>query len=417
MVRIGLPLLVAALVLASPARAAEASCDSSLKQLQAKLEVLQKENAELKKQVANAGTQQNEVPYFSTEAIVDSLGSVSDFAFSQSNFDTMDLKSVYSARDASYEAFQAASVHATAAASKGLAAATEAMFSAAEMAQDLHGKHVSQHTREYYDTTLETYAEHVEPHVSLAKKAYYANVHPHVDKASESISAGVGAAMEGGRTLTPKLWSVVEMAIAAVSEASSGAAGKQMAFLVEAKTFTVMGRFFRFNHGFLDIALAVMQGLIALYLGFTILWRLCLSTLVWKIGVQLLGRKVFLGITQKMVKLCFRVTMGILAISFTLVLTLMAISFSWLLLVLCGGLGVALLHAVEKGLTVGLKPGMRLGLGVGVGLLFYVICRFTCCKRKAKEPRKSTNGKSSAKSEPKKAGGDAKQASKPTKKK
>lgn len=404
-----LPLLMIPLLLAPSTRAE--SCESTLKQMKAQLEAAQKENAQLKKQLASAG----EEPYLSYEEIVDALGDVTDFALAQGNLKNVDLATVYTAANASYEVLHAASEQATAAASKGLAAATEALYSASHLAQDLHGKHVSQHSREYVDTAAELYTAHLEPHVSTARKAYYENVHPHVGKASEALYAGVGAAAEGGRSLSPKLLELHGLVKNGVSQVTGGKLG----FLVEPRTFTVMGRTFRFNHGLLDCALAGLQGLIAFYLGFMILWKLCLSTLVWKLGIQIMGRRVFVGLVGGLVKVCIIVTRTILKIAFTLVLALLSFSFTWFLLALCGMVGIGILHGVEKGLTLGLAPSLRLGAGAGVGFLLWVLFRCTLCKKRKAEA-KPTNGKEAS---PKNASGkkaaasksDAKQATKPVK--
>lgn len=419
MARMALPLLML-LLFASPLDAKEEkkkdeSCDATVKKLKARLEALESENAQMKKQIADAA------PYLSTGTIVDSLGSVTEYAMSQGSLDKVDLAPVYSASKVSYEAIQKATSQATAASSNGIAAAMAAMQKTSEMAQDLHGKHVSQHTGEYYDVALDAYTTHLSPHVSTARKAYYDTVHPHVGKASETMYASFGAAMEGGKSLSPKITDVLKLGMKSVTDAWNGQLVKQLDFLVKSQSFTVLGRTFNFNHGFLDIALAAVQGLIGSYLAFMILWKLCLSTIVWKIGVQILGRKVVWTLINRVVKVCYRVTIFLLSIGFTLVLTVLALAFSWIMLAICGGLGVAMLHVIEQNAKVGLKPGIRLSLGVGIGLFFWLLVRCTCCKKR--KAAKAVNGKAAAKGnkqEPKKAAAaktDAKKGATPTKKK
>jgi hypothetical protein len=411
-----LPLLfVFALVLPSQSK------EASVKGLQAKVEALEQENAALKEQIRDFG----EVPYFSTQVIVDSLGSVTGLAMNKGSFDNVDLTPVYSATSATKEALSKASEQATAAASSSLAKATEALKVAAERAQDLHGKHASQHTEQYYKTAVETYTEHLEPHVATARKAYYDSVHPHVGAVPGKIYDGVGAAVEGGKKLPPILADFMNTARTSVSEASKGPLGTQLGFLVKPQAFTVMGRTFRFNHGFLDVALAAVQGLIAAYLAFKILGQLLLRTIVWRIGVQLLGKKVCLGLTSTLIKVSYKGTKIVLSLLFSLVLTVFALSLSFLFLFICGAVGIAILHAIETSFTVGLTHRMRLLVGASVGSLFFLICRIKCCRRKKveKKPEKATNGKNGKENkapDAKKqaaAKSDAKQATKPTKKK
>merc|ERR1740117_197859 len=149
----------------------------------------------------------------SRTAIVDSLGSVKNLAFTHRSLsmESLDLTHVFKAADAGMDALQEVRTQATAGLSKHLEAATAAAYKAADMAKELYGKHVAEHTQEYYQTTLDGYAAHVEPHVPTAKKAYYDNVHPHVGKAPETIYAGFGAAVEGGKALTPKVQELLEL--------------------------------------------------------------------------------------------------------------------------------------------------------------------------------------------------------------
>jgi len=384
-----------------------------------KYQAVQKENAELKKQVADS----SDLSFVSTQHIVDAFGSVTDAAMSQGGLDSLDLTPVYSAANASYGFLWTSTEQATAAASTGLAAATDAFNSGLATAQDLHTAHAAQHTQEYYKAATDAYTEHAEVHVETARKAYYDSVHPHVDVASKTISDGYGAALEHSGKLGPHVMTVFEMVKTSLLQASNGQLGKQLGFLTEPQTYTVLGRTFKFNSGFLDIGLAFVQGLVAAYLVFKIGGQFLLSTIIWKIGVQLLGKKVFIGCFQTLIKVCYKGTRLVLSICFTLVFLVVTISFSWIMLAICSGLGVALLHAVERNLAVGLSPKIRLAAGAGVGFVFYLLCRVTCCKKRKAKPEAHTNGKNGKKApEAKKATAaspktDAKQATKPAKKK
>jgi hypothetical protein len=258
------------------------------------------------------------------------------------------------------------------------------MMSAADMAKDLHSKHASIHTQEYYDITVQT----LEPHVATVRKVYYDSVHPHFNKYSKTISDGVGAAVEGGKALSPQVMRVVQETTQTLSKGSSA---PFFANLVKPQTFDVLGRKFSFKHGWVDVALALVQGMLAFYLIFNVMWKLFLKTLVWNIGIKLLGKKVFFGLVRTFVKVSFRLTRKLISISLYLVLTVVGIAFSLLLLAICGGLGVAMMHGIEKGAAVGLSAGIRLAAGAGVGAFIYLLLRCTCCKRSKKE--KATNGK------------------------
>merc|ERR1719191_6072 len=119
---------------------------------------------------------------------------------------------------------------------------------AAVVAQDLHEKHVSPHTGEYYKTTIET----LEP----ARKAYSDSVHPHVELASKSIYASVGTAYDSASSLAPKVMEVVEQTTSTLSKASQGGWRNKLKAFTAPKEVPVLGRKLRFPHGNLDIALA-----------------------------------------------------------------------------------------------------------------------------------------------------------------
>jgi len=397
-----LPVLMVLFVASTQAKDAKVpkeSCDAQNKQIAELTAKLKAVEQKLKKQLSDAVG----LPYVSTQVIVDSLAHVTDAALGKDSLN-VDLSPVYSAADVGYEALSSASAQATVAASQGYAASTEAYGSASKVAQDLYKEHVSQHTGEYYDAAMDAYTSHMESHVGTLRKAYNENLHSHVNMASEKLYAGYGAAVEGSKSALPKIRDVVQMVKESIPSAG---VGKQLAFLAQEQTFTVpvLNRKVTLNHGYLDAVLMLAQVLIAAYIGVQFLWKLFLKTLVWNIGIKLLGREVCLRLSVTFFKVSFKVTGFFVSLGLSLLLTALSWALCWFILALFGVLGVVLLHVFENGVKLGLKPGMRLALGLCFGLLFGFIfqCKF-CKRRKAAAPK--TNA----------AKTDAKKAAAPTKK-
>jgi len=410
-------LLVLLLAAYTQAKEVKESCEAQVKQLKeltAKLQAAEEQNKVLTKQIAASG----EVSYVSAQAIVDSLGYVTDAALGKESLN-VDLTPVHTAADASYAAFQAAGQQATVAASKGYAASTEAYGSASKIAQDLYGQHVSQHTGEYYDAAMDAYTSHMASHVGTVRKAYNDNLHSHVNTATEKLFAGYGAALEGSKTISPKVWDVVTMVKQSVTSAE---VGKQFSFLMQPQTFTVpgLGKKMTLNHGYMDAALMLVQALVAAYVGALVaaifIWRLFLKSVVWNIGIKLLGREVCLRLSVNVINVSLKLARFFVSLALSLVLTVFSWALFWFILGACGVTGVVLLHAFETGLKVGLKPGMRLALGLCFGLLFGFIFQCTFC-RKRKAKASATNTKNSTPKTASKKEADAKSAPKPTKKK
>jgi len=410
------PLLMALLLVSTQAKAAKESCDAQVKQLAeltAKLKAVEQHNVALTKQISDAG----DVPYVSTQFIVDSLAHVTDAALGKDSLN-VDLSSVYTAADAGYGALSQASEQATVAASKGYAASTDAYGSASKVAQDLYKEHVSSHTGQYYDAAMEAYTQYGETHVGTIRKAYNENLHSHVNMATEKLYAGYGAAVEGSKTAIPKVWDVVQLVKQSIPSAG---VGKQLAFLVQEQTFTVpvLNRKVTFNYGYLDGVLMLVQALVAAYIGVQVIWRLFLRTIVWNIGIKILGREVCLRLSMIFIKVSLKLTRFFVSLALSLVLTALSWALCWFILGLFGVLGVVLLHVFENGVKVGLKPGMRLALGLCFGLLFGFIFQSKFCKRRKASSAKNNNvaktDSKKAAAPPKKA--DTKQAAKPVQKK
>merc|ERR1719506_1469206 len=98
------------------------------------------------------------------------------------------------------------------------------------------------------------------------------------------------------------------------------------------------------------------QVLIGAYIGVQFLWKLFLKTLVWNIGIKLLGREVCLRLSMNIVKISFQLTGVFVSLGLSLVLTALSWALCWFILALFGVLGVVLLHAFEHGVKLGLKP-------------------------------------------------------------
>lgn len=347
--------------------------DVHTSKLKVELEAARAEIAALKKSRKTV-----EVPYVSTKVILDSLGAV----IGQGSLN-LDLAPVYTAADASYGALQAASLQATEMASQGSAAAQRHLSTAAEMAQDLHGKHVSEHTKEYYDTAMKTYTTHLAPHVDTARKVYDQSGAAYVDMATAGIYAGIGAVSEGGKSLSPKLSELWQQGMKILSGASGGKLGDQFGVLTKPRTVEMFGRSRTFEHGIVDIILAALQGACVLYVAVRLLWKLFLKTLIWNIGLKFFGKTVCINLTAKLVKVSFRLTQIILRVLYTLVFTVFGLVLTCIVLPIGigGGLGVGLLHLIEKNAAVGLSTGQRLGLGAGAGTLVWWLASYICCGR------------------------------------
>jgi len=415
-----------AVAIVVPGAQAQAGCsaqEAKIKELTEQLQEAKAQNAKLMQKLATS----SETPYMTTEALVDSFGAVTEFALSQGMMMKgidVDLSAVYTAANASMESFQSASTQATSAVSRGYEVAKDAVLQAAELAQDLHGKHVSPHSDEYYKIAVET----LEP----ARQVYFETVHPHLGKATETVYTVSGTVVESSKKLTPTVLEFVTQASEHFSKASQGPVRDVLQKFVEPREFVVLGRKLRFPHGYLDAGLAAVQILIGTWAVYTFVWKLFLKTLVWQIGVKLFGEKICLRMTGMLVKVTFKLVRIMLSILVSLAFSTLCLAFSLLMLTICSALGVSLLHGIEKGSSAGIPIRVRLAVGLCFGLLVYFFCQCKCCKRRKKEPTvtngktngKTTNGKTNGhtKEEPKKAtspapkNGAKQEAAKPKKK-
>lgn len=264
--------------------------------------------------------------------------------------------------------------------------------------QDLHNVHVRPHTKAYEDAAVGLYKENAEAHVEMLRSVYNEAVHPHVSTAIDAASGLAGPLSDG---LLTHAASVAKIVRQKSIEGVQGDTGGLLASFTQPMEKEIMGRHIRFEHGWFDIVLAVVQACIA---GFVILVvvLLMLRIILWKIGFKFVGGK----IVGNLLKLTWRIFFRLLK----LVRSPLAWAIWFFLLFVWCMLGIFAMHMAEQQGKIGLNHRMILGIGFVVGLVLFLCFRLLmrcCCGRpkgKADSARAATKAAAkpaAAKSEPK----------------
>lgn len=409
-----------------------ASLEKALKAAKQENEKLQKSANDMRQKLDKAFIPRSEVPYFSAEVLTHSVGALRHLVSlaAERSKATVPIPEWASAEklvgptqavaNASLAAFQKAREHAGTAAIMALETGKRSASSATTVAQELYGKHAAPYAETYVTEGAKLYEAHVAPAVASGRKLYTEKVHPHLGRhvglAHEKLTVAAGAAYEHGKTLAPVVKEYAEVARLNAQAWLNSLQGpifdKMWAVLekiTEPRSFSIAGRKFSFPWGFVDICLLAIQVFIFGFLGLVITWKLFLKTLLWKIGLKFLGRKMIIGVTYSVIKVSYRTTRLLASITVFLVRKTLRLAYLAVLLSFFCGLGLLTSLSASRGLAiaspgVAIDQGVLLIAGLCLGLLLFLCTWCSCCccrKRRAKDKAPpSTAKKAERKTQP-----------------
>lgn len=412
-----------------------ASLEKSLKAMKQDYENLQKSANSMKLELEKANTPQSEIPYFSAEVLTHSVGALRHFsnlalahgkaAMPVPEWVSMDklVGPTQAVANASLVALQAAKEHGSTIALMGLETGKKSAMLVTDAAQDLYSKKAAPYAETYVTAGTELYKTHVSPAMANGRKLYAEKVHPHLGRhvglASEKLTVAAGAAYEHGKTLVPLIQQYAEVARVNVQAQLNSLQGpifdkllNVIRKITEPQTFTIGGRKFSFPWGFLDIILLTVQVIVFSCVALVITWKFFLKTLLWKIGLKLLGRKMLIGVSYSVIKVSYRITRILVFLSYYLVRKVLQLVYLAVLCVACCGMGLFLSLSAGKGATLA-KPdlvidaGALLIAGFCLGLMFFLCtwCKCCCCRKRAPKLKAAKDGKE----QPKKKASPAKE--------
>mmetsp|Transcript_83122 Transcript_83122/g.144419 ORF Transcript_83122/g.144419 Transcript_83122/m.144419 type:complete len:468 (-) Transcript_83122:133-1536(-) len=389
------------------------SCDAKIASLEKSLKAIKEENQNLKSQLEKANIPQSEIPYFSAEVLTHSVGALRHFsnlalargkaAVPVPEWVSMDklVGPTQAVANASLAALMKAKDHGTTLALMGLETGKKSAVHVSNAAHDLYSKKAAPYAETYVNAGAELYTTHVGPAMTSGRKLYSEKVHPHLGRhvglAQEKLTVAAGAAFEQSKTLVPLIQQYAEVARVNLQAQLNSLRGpildkllSVLAKITEPRTFTIGGRKFSFPWGFLDICLLAVQAFVFSCVALVISWKFFLKTLLWKIGLKFLGRKMLIGVSYSVIKVSYRITRILVSLSVYLVKKVLRLVYLVVLLVAFCGMGLLLSLSAGKGAALA-KPGLVIdvgllliaGLCLGVMLFLCTWCKCCCCRKRA----------------------------------
>lgn len=385
------------------------SCDAKVASLEKALKAMKDDYANLQKSANDMKAQQSEVPYFSAEVFTHSVGALRHFsnlaaahgkaAVPVPEWVSMDKLAgpAKAAANASLAAFTKGKSHATNFAFVALETGKKSASAATSAALEA-GKKAAPYAETYYAAGMELYEKHAKPAISKSRNLYAEKVHPHLGRhvglAHEKLTHAAGATMEKSKTLIPLVQQYAEVARVNVQAQMNSLQGpifdKLLSIVTkvtEPRSFTIGGRKFSFPWGFLDIFLLTIQVLVFSFVALVIGWKFFLKTLLWKIGLKLLGRKMLIGVSYSVIKVSYRITRLLVSITLYSVRKFLRLVYLAVLLVLFCAIGLGAALSAARGAAIA-KPdlvvdmGIVLAAGLCLGLLLFLCVWCQCCCRK-----------------------------------
>lgn len=343
----------------------------------------------------------DEMPYLSTDVfskVLDILVDVTSAGFDSiketyPDWDAQLASVAWTITNSSMEQAQVLSAQVAELSTQLAAQAYDAADKAKAAATDLHKTHVEPHLGEHLSTAqkegMELFATHVEPRLGTARTVYKESVHPHVDSAStvllgsvatlteqaKMVSGMVSEATKGGLTGTLSAWAATSGHLKALQDMD----------LLSPKSLQIGSRVLKFPRGVLDISAAAVQLLFVAFIFFIVAWRLCLKTLLWRLGVKVFGLRA-VNVAKFMLRLCKRAVSMAVGLSLNLMLWALGLMNMVTCLSLLSAVGCCLVYGIELsvllglGVTKGLSLPVRLAAGLAIGLLCGLVLGFgTLC--------------------------------------
>lgn len=410
---------------------------NEVKKLQEKIKALEEQLSATKADAKQGG---DSTPYASFQILKRSVSTVSDFVNDGLESTKMQMpelsvgevgSTAWNTANQSFIAIKTFISQAAPMVSSTAALAQSKAGEASLMASDIYTTHLKAHVGEYITVAVDAYGKHLSPHMAKASKMYDEHVQPAIDAGSKIVKGRFGSIIEKGMAFSQDINMAEGLGgaitkVKAHSKEPLDAVWKKMSFICEPKELKILNKTFSFPYGYIDMALAAMQAFVAGFIVSYLAWKLVLKTIVWKILLKFFGRKLLVGTTTAILKLCYKTTRLTQKITWFLIALLFKAVFFSLRLVIACCMGLGFIIGAEKGAQAGLQKSakdfgitleMRLAASLFLGMLFFCCC--CCSKRKKVDKSKAnianghakgaangaaTNGKQAPKAQPKKVG-------------
>jgi len=340
--------------------------------LQVKIEEVKKELGQVKTEnaalkAATAGGGSKGVPYLDFETLTGLLGELHTLslgdaspteALSSATWMPANISEHWaSVTEQAMLALDGIKEKATALSATAAEAAQGASEKATLLAQDLH-KSLEPHIGDHIESGMKAYKEDLEPHVETAKEVAAIKLR----EAQEMIKQGSSALLESSSTavgsLTENLQVFRLLSTDMLGEYQS-VAGEKVRQAMAPAAYTIGGKTFHFSRGLLDMLAAGIQLVLFAYLLFIIVWRIFLRTLLWKLGMKLLGRNV-MAIVLRSLRLCISIIRSCLRLVWGTTFRLLGMAMSLTTL--------SFTTLIFFGVVYGVEVSVLLGMGLGKGL-------------------------------------------------